>query len=177
MAIDYSTAAPAPRCRLSARSILLIIVGVLAACALGPYLLISSITLGTDTEKLTNQQMQSIGKFTFPPGATNIRGHLQSWQDFYLRVRFTLPGNQLGTFLQGTEIATPLSSSKVPYQFAGGNPGEPPWWTPGKPSRFETGDNTITPTGAATQPFIVQYVLVDETNPNLFTVWLVVHDR
>jgi hypothetical protein len=133
------------------------------------YLAATGNLLGTTTESLTQQQIESIGYFKLPPGSRNLRSHYEGFQDFYLRIRFTIPPDQVNTFLQSTRISQPLSKQDASGVVTGSGPS---WWIRTLPANFEAG-GCSNPT---TQPFIWHDILIDETNPQEYVVWFIAHD-
>jgi hypothetical protein len=136
----------------------------------------------TDVSTLSPPQIESIGRFKFPPGARGIRSRYVSWMDFTLHVSFTLPPKEVDSLLRTTQIPQPLSTTEIPFQLSGSDG----WWTPGVPSSFEAGTNSPnsigsvdgddeTGSGAPTsRPEVRQFILIDKSNPLIYRVWILV---
>lgn len=131
--------------------------------------------LGTDTESVTVQQIEQIGAVRLPRSLTNLRARLQSFQDFSLQARFSIPADDLDELIDGLQIPRPLSTTDIPWHLATRGGAGSTWWTPGKPAVFESGSNApgSQPT---TQPAIYRYLLIDKTDPQQYVVWLLMFD-
>lgn len=82
---------------------------------------------------------------------------------------------ELPALLASTGIKQPLSTSAgaIDACFLPPPRQSTPWWVPGQPTVFETGDGEVSTPGGRT---IYQRILIDETNPTVWTVWLVAFD-
>ena len=148
---------------------------LLVAILLGVQLVRSggTFTMGPDTEALTTPEIEEIGELKFPPGAEDVRAHYDKGKDFILRVRFTIPPDQVDALIASTHVGTPLSASSIPYQFRWEERAKPWWKPPNRPARFLAGQFDGS---RATRPVIYQSILNDQTDPNRYTVWFIAND-
>jgi hypothetical protein len=139
----------------------------------GVMFLLSRFDPAAGTEKVSIAEAQKLGMFTFPGSMTTYHAQLRGFQDYYLRVRFTIMPSELDGFLAGTKLIFPLSSQTIPSQFTTTGANEPSWWCPTKPpTKFLAGASPLD--GTATR---FQYILIDQSNPASYEVYLVAHDQ
>ena len=175
-----------------------VVVVVVVVVAAGAWIALQAIgaasfhSATTDTESLSPQQIESVGGFRFPPGAAGIQSRYVSWLDSSLNVRFTLPPAEIDELLDSTQISRPLSQTQIPWSISQ-TAEEMSWWTPGAPARFEAGgsardgfgtgsaagshddsDSDSSSGPGTTQPALRQFILIDKTNPQRYTIWLAV---
>jgi hypothetical protein len=166
--LDYERAAdehresPKPRARLA-------VIAIVAALAVAVWWLRSSWVPFSGNGRLSRSEVERIGQFRFPPGATDVLSNYVGLQDPTLQVRFSMPAGELDRFLADASLKRPLSFTEVPRDIDHPGPTKP-WWQPGRPASFEAGEVTI-PTGKA----VHKSVLIDKSNPQVFTVWLVAY--
>lgn len=146
--------------------------------------------VGTSTDALTPADVQSIGQLQLPPDIHNLSAHYDSWMDFDLYVRFDIAPNQVDELLKGTLIRRPLSTTQIQADFVAQS-APVGWWVPGTPSRFEAGGSQdhfmhpmvattmplavqATPPPATTQAAVDQQILIDESNPTRYRVWMII---
>jgi hypothetical protein len=137
----------------------------LATCL--AYLAATGNLLGTTTESLAPKQIEAVGQFKLPPGATNLQARYISVFAFILETRFAIPPDQLRALLDTTHIPQPLSANGIDASFLSSGPD---WWIKTAPARFEAGQSKHA-NNATTQPIVDQYILIDETNPREYVVW------
>jgi hypothetical protein len=150
--------------------------GLIGAAAYGGYRLVRFLVLpGTDLTDRT--RIERYAHIQFPTGARDIHACVQGWQDPITYVRFTLPPEELDLFLSTTGVEQPLKSGEISDLFA-----HPPvelhrsWWAPPlQPVRFRAGSGKRTYEGkdddGEYSEEVTHYLLIDEMNPGLMTVW------
>jgi hypothetical protein len=169
--LDYERTADEPRDSPRARSWFKVIT-TLAAIAGAWLWLRASWAPFSGNETLSHTEVERLGEFQFPPGATEIRTNYVGMQDPTLQVRFNLPAGELDQFVRSAKLDLPLSSTSIPRDIASPGPAKP-WWKPGQPSVFQAGESTT----QALKPrrAVHKAVLIDQSNPQTFTVWLVAY--
>jgi hypothetical protein len=168
--LDYEGAAD-ERYRSRRLRTLLVIIGTVAALTVAALWLRTSWVPFTGNESLSRAEVERIGQFRFPPGATDVLSNCVGLQDPILRVRFKLPSRELDQFVRSTGLALPLSSTSIPDDIARPGP-PPPWWKPGQPTVFQAGESATPPPGPRG---VHKAALIDESDSQTFTVWLVAY--
>jgi hypothetical protein len=166
--LDYQQRADQPR----ARSWLSVTLVSLTGLAVAWLLLRASWVPFSGNESLFRAEVERLGQFQFPPGATEIATNYVGMQDPTLQVRFNLPSGEFDQFVRSAKLDPPLSSTSIPSDIAHPGPTKP-WWKPGQPSVFQAGESTT----QALKPrrAVHKAVLIDQSNPQTFTVWLVAY--
>lgn len=154
---------------------LLLAVGVVALC-LNRKWLADKFLFGGYTEWVSRQQINQIGAMRIPASATDVKARVRSWQDTLLVVRFSIPPGDLTAFLDSTGIRRPLSTTEAPSAFK--TEWYAPWWRPGRPVVFEAGEGEVVRTrrdaedGFQWEETVLQAVLIDESDPQKYIVWM-----
>jgi hypothetical protein len=151
---------------------ILITCAVPAALTVGWFFLRASWIPFSGNDLQSRAEVERIGQFKFPPGATEIATSYVGMQDPTLQVRFKLPARDLDQFMQSASLPRPLSSSAIPHDI--GNPGPTqPWWNPRRPAVFQAGE--LTTQAGSSRRELHRAVLIDQSDPEQFVVWLVAY--
>jgi hypothetical protein len=169
--LDYERVADEPRESPRPRSWFKVI-ATLAAIAVAWLCLRASWVPFSGNESLSRTKVERIGQFRFPPGATEIATNYVGLQDPTLQVRFKLPSRELDLFVQTASPTPALSSTEIPHEIYSPGPTKP-WWQPGRPSVFLAGAWITQPAGA--RRALHRAVLIDQSSPQQFVVWLVAY--
>jgi hypothetical protein len=130
--------------------LLAVALGVLAcaAIAMGAVLLIGAVAFSdTDRDDAPPELVQNVARMRLPPGARELRSHLDGFQDQRIWVRFRMPENELPAFERSLSCRLGAPSPAPPELPAP----RPAWWTDVKPSRGCRGSG----------PGYIQTVIVD----------------
>lgn len=111
----------------------------------------------------TTAEIESVARIDIPDTASNIRAAAGGFQDRYIHVRFDLPPADLERFLTATKY-TPTLTEGGSILFQQSIEPQEAWWQPHSATRFLSGRSFV--------DGISQTVLVDISNPALYTVYV-----
>jgi hypothetical protein len=128
--------------------------------------------LGTTlVDQLTREQAEAAAGVRLPASARGLHTHYAAFQDYIIHVRFEIDPADAAGLLGGLPIANPtISSSERPLMYSDGMP---EWWRPDGAARFQSvsGEASL-PSGAPDS----LSVLIDTTDPAVYTVYIVAFD-
>jgi hypothetical protein len=134
-----------------------------AAIAAGAVLLIGAVAFSdTDRDDVSPELVQSVARIRFPPGAREVRSHLDGFQDQRIWVRFRMAENELPAFERSLSCRLGTPSPAPPELPAP----RPAWWTDVKRSRGCRGSG----------PGFIQTVIVDVSAAPDLLVYVVVFE-
>jgi hypothetical protein len=146
----------------------------ISGCALS-YMALRSFAeigfLGSTVADLPPDRVERAAAITLPPSAANLRSHYESFQDYIIHVRFDMDPADLDQLLASTHLELPLSSTAIPMGFSA--PENLDWWTPEQAQRFQVGDTQVQTSHGYPE---YQWILIDMTNAQRYTVYVVAFD-
>ncbi len=157
--LNYSELPATPRAaarRNRAIAAMLIIIALIA--------IVLFLNFGNDEYNLSPTRLQEVGGFTLPPGTTNLKSHLSSSHGYVLAAKFDMPAASMNSFVGSTNFGSPSGTTRPAGEIFNQTLGDS-WWKPGLPAKSY---------GGTWQNSDVQgSFLIDQSNPLMYTVWLI----
>jgi hypothetical protein len=114
-------------------------------------------TPGSDLDMI-----EADAEITIPPSAREIHAMISGFRELDTWVRLDLPAGELASFMEGTCCESPLVSAS-PEKHGPGDL-DPDWWQP------HVATDLVECKGG--HSFLRQRILVDRTNPQVFTIYV-----
>lgn len=128
--------------------------------------------LGTTlVDTLTREQVEKAAGFGLPPSADGLHSHYASFQDYILHARFEIDPSDLPALTASLPITNPtMSTTERPLLYS---EGMPDWWRPEQAQRFQAISGQVTLPAGYPESLTV---LIDQTDPGRYTVYVVAFD-
>jgi hypothetical protein len=151
--------------------LVLMVAGVLAIAGLYLLTYLARDWIDDVSRDLDNATIEDYARIKLPASATNIKAFSERGQDRITYVKFDLPQSDLSDCLKAAGYSAALTPQYRPSQFDADSSEVSNWWF-AKQAKVFAGASFPAP-HLAGHKIMQENVLVDQTNPQLYTVYFI----